>query len=90
MSGTAFGTVVLHVTPESHVGGPLALVRDGDSISLDVEARRLELEVDAAELRARRESWAPPPPHPGSERGYLKLYMDSVLQADQGCDFDFM
>ncbi len=90
MSGAAFGAVVLHVTPESCVGGPLALVRDGDAISLDVEARRLELDVDAAELRSRREGWEPPPPHPGSERGYLKLYVDSVLQADQGCDFDFM
>ncbi len=90
MSGTAFGTVVLHVTPESYVGGPLALVRNGDTISLDVAARRLELEVDAGELRSRERSRTPPPPHPGSERGYLKLYLDHVEQADRGCDFDFM
>lgn len=90
MSGTAFGTVVLHVTPESYVGGPLALVQNGDMVSLDVAARRLELEVDAEELQFRRRNWSAPSPHPGSDRGYLKLYLDSVQQADQGCDFEFM
>ena len=90
MSGTAFGTIVLHVTPESSIGGSLGLVMNGDWISLDVEERKLELEVDAGELEARRNAWSAPPPHPGSERGYLKLYLDTVLQADQGCDFDFM
>ena len=90
MSGTAFGTVVLHVTPESYVGGPLALVQNGDMVSLDVAARRLELEVDAEELQSRRRNWSAPSPHPGSDRGYLKLYLDSVQQADQGCDFEFM
>ena len=90
MSGTAFGTIVLHVTPESNIGGPLGLVETGDWISLDVAARKLELEVDADVLEARRKAWTPPPAHSGSERGYLKLYLDTVLQADQGCDFDFM
>ncbi len=90
MSGTAFGTVVLHVTPESYVGGPLALVQNGDMVSLDVAARRLELEVGAEELQARRRNRPAPSPHPGSDRGYLKLYLDSVQQADQGCDFEFM
>ena len=90
MSGTAFGTIVLHVTPESSIGGPLSLVMNGDWINLDVEERKLELEVNADELKARRNAWTAPPAHPGSERGYLKLYLDTVLQADQGCDFDFM
>ena len=90
MSGTAFGTIVLHITPESCVGGPLGLVQNGDWIALDVAARTLELEVDPAELETRRQNWTPPPPHPGSNRGYLKLYVDTVEQADQGCDFDFM
>ncbi len=90
MSGTAFGTIVLHATPEAAVGGPLALVRNGDRIRLDVENRELSLLVDEAELAARREAWTPPPPHPGSDRGYLKLYLDSVTQADKGCDFDFL
>ncbi|WP_376096675.1 IlvD/Edd family dehydratase [Roseomonas sp. CCTCC AB2023176] len=88
MSGTAFGTIVLHVTPESAVGGPLALVRTGDTIALDVEARSLELLVDAAEL-ARRVSEAPPPAA-APARGYAKLFHDTVLQADRGCDFDFL
>ena len=87
MSGTAYGTVVLHVAPEAAAGGPLALVRDGDWIELDVEARRLELMVPEAELAARRAAWAPPPPPEG---GYASLYVGHVLQADQGCDFDFL
>ncbi|HEY0420515.1 MAG TPA: IlvD/Edd family dehydratase [Acetobacteraceae bacterium] len=89
MSGTAFGTIVLHITPEAATGGPLGLVRDGDRIRLDADARQIDLLVDAAELEARRAAWTPPQPHPGSERGYLKLYLDQVTQADQGCDFAF-
>jgi dihydroxy-acid dehydratase len=88
MSGTAFGTIVLHVTPEAAAGGPLALVRNGDRIRLSVRERRLDLRVDEAEL-ARRHAALPPPP-PRAERGYAKLYADHVLQADQGCDFDFL
>ena len=88
MSGTAFGTIVLHVTPESAVGGPLALVRTGDRITLDVEARRLDLLVDEAELARRAAEVVPPRPAP--KRGYAKLFHDTVLQADQGCDFDFL
>ena len=90
MSGTAFGTIVLHITPESYGGGPLSLVRTGDTITLDTPARTLTLNVSEEELEQRRSTWEPPPPHPGAERGYLKLYLDSVEQADQGCDFDFM
>lgn len=88
MSGTASGTIVLHVTPESAVGGPLGLVRTGDIISLDVAARRLELEVDAKTLDRRRAE--PHAPIHGPDRGYKKLFLDTVLQADQGCDFDFL
>jgi dihydroxy-acid dehydratase len=93
MSGTAFGTIVLHMTPESAVGGPLALVRSGDVISLDVPGRRIELLVDDAELAKRRaalgnavSSGAAPVP----DRGYAALFHRSVLQADEGCDFDFL
>jgi dihydroxy-acid dehydratase len=90
MSGTAFGSIVLHITPESYVGGPLGLVRDGDMIKLDVPNRSLELLVDDAELARRRAAAPPPKPHEGSERGYLKLYLDHVQQADEGADFDFL
>lgn len=89
MSGTAFGTIVLHVTPESAAGGPLALVRTGDRIRLDAEGRRIDLLVEDAELARRREAWRKPAPPPGAERGYLRLYLEQVLQADQGCDFAF-
>jgi dihydroxy-acid dehydratase len=90
MSGTAFGTIVLHIAPESAVGGPLALVQDGDMIKLDVANRSLELLVSDDELNKRRGNWSPPPPHPGSERGYSKLYQDTVTQAPEGADFDFL
>jgi dihydroxy-acid dehydratase len=89
MSGTAFGTIVLHITPESAAGGPLGLVRTGDRIRLDAAARRIDLLVDEAELAARRAAWVPPPAHPGSHRGYLRLYVEQVTQADEGCDFAF-
>jgi dihydroxy-acid dehydratase len=88
MSGTAYGTVVLHVSPEAAVGGPLALVRSGDWIELDVPARRLHLDVDDAELERRRAEWkAPEKPH---DRGWGRLYVDHVLQANEGCDLDFL
>ncbi len=90
MSGTAFGSIVLHVTPESAIGGPLALVNTGDRIRLDVAKRRLELLVSDAELEARRKKWKAPKPRPGDERGYRKLFLDTVQQADRGCDFDFL
>ncbi|MEU1956608.1 dihydroxy-acid dehydratase [Nocardia rhamnosiphila] len=88
MSGTAYGTIVLHIAPEAAVGGPLALVRDGDRIRLSVRDRSLELLVLDSELDRRRAQWTPPVPA-GPERGYSRLYRDHVLQADQGCDFDF-
>jgi len=88
MSGTSYGACVLHVAPESFVGGPLALVQDGDLIELDVDARKLELVVDAAELARRRAQWKEPPPH--FSRGFGALYQRHVAQADQGCDFDFL
>jgi dihydroxy-acid dehydratase len=88
MSGTAFGTIVLHVTPESAVGGPLGLVRTGDTIRLDVEARSIELLVEEAELS--RRAAEPRAVRPAPARGYAKLFHDTVLQADRGCDFDFL
>jgi dihydroxy-acid dehydratase len=88
MSGTAYGTCVLHVSPESYVGGPLALVRDGDMISLDIENRRLDLLVPEAEMQARRAAWKPPVSH--DRRGYLALYKERITQAHKGCDFDFL
>ncbi|GAB3739704.1 L-arabinonate dehydratase [Amycolatopsis oliviviridis] len=88
MSGTSYGACVLHVAPESHVGGPLALVRDGDPITLDVPSRRLSLDVDDAELQHRREQWTTPSPR--YERGYGALYAEHITQADEGCDFDFL
>jgi len=88
MSGTAYGTAVLHVSPEAAAGGVLALVQNGDQIELDVAERRLHLDVDDAELSRRRELWKPPAPP--SERGYYKLYYDHVTQADRGADLDFL
>jgi dihydroxy-acid dehydratase len=90
MSGTAFGAIVLHVTPESAVGGPLALVKNGDRIRLDVPARKLELLVSAAELKTRRRKWKAPAARAEDSRGYRKLFLGSVMQADKGCDFDFL
>lgn len=88
MSGTSYGTCVLHVAPESHVGGPLALVRTGDSITLDVEGRSLQLNVDEDELARRRAEWTPPAER--YERGYGALYNEQITQADTGCDFEFL
>jgi dihydroxy-acid dehydratase len=89
MSGTAFGTIVLHATPEAAIGGPLGLVQTGDRIRLDADARRIDLLVDEPVLAARRAAWQPPERPAGAERGYLKLFLDQVLQADEGCDFGF-
>lgn len=88
MSGTSYGTVVLHVAPESAIGGPLACVRTGDRIRLDAEGRRLDLLVDDAELERRRLAWRPRESF--YDRGYGRLYLESVLQADEGCDFSFL
>jgi len=88
MSGTSYGTCVLHVSPEASAGGPLALVRDGDLIELDVAARKLELKVSEAELARRRAAWAPRAPH--YARGYGAAFLRHVTQADKGCDFDFL
>jgi dihydroxy-acid dehydratase len=88
MSGTSYGACVLHVTPESHVGGPLALVRNGDRISLDVEARRLDLLISDEEMAQRKAAWKAPAPK--FTRGYGVLYLKHIQQADKGCDFDFL
>lgn len=88
MSGTAYGTVVLHVSPESSIGGNLALVKAGDFISLDVPGRKLTLEVSEEELSRRRKQWTPP--KPVADRGYVKMFIAHVEQADKGCDFDFL
>ena len=88
MSGTSYGACVLHVAPESFVGGPLAFVQNGDVIELAVAERRLELKVSDAELARRRAEWKMPPPR--FERGYGALYQQHITQADQGCDFDFL
>lgn len=88
MSGTSFGTIVLHVAPEAAVGGPLAIVQTGDEIELDVPNRRLELRLPESEIRRRLDAFQPPPPH--YLRGYGKLFLDHVTQANLGCDFDFL
>jgi len=88
ISGTSFGTIVVHVAPEAAVGGPLAVVQDGDEIELDVPARRLELRVPEEEIQKRLARWHASAPH--YTRGYGKLFLDHILQADQGCDFDFL
>jgi dihydroxy-acid dehydratase len=88
MSGTAYGTCVLHVSPESYVGGPLALVRDGDAITLDIVNRKLDLLISPDELARRRSEWKRPVAQ--EQRGYLALYRERVTQANEGCDFDFL
>jgi dihydroxy-acid dehydratase len=88
MSGTAYGTVVLHVSPESAIGGNLALVQNGDMIELDVEKRRIHLDVSSEELAKRRTKWIAP--KPAAERGYVNLYVKHVLGADKGADLDFL
>lgn len=88
MSGTSFGTVVLHIAPESAIGGPLAMVQTGDEISLDVAARRLDLHISEDEMARRRSAFQPAPPH--YTRGFGKLFLDHVTQANLGCDFDFL
>jgi dihydroxy-acid dehydratase len=90
MSGTAFGTIVLHVVPESAIGGPLALLRTGDKIRLDVSARRIDMLVDDAELERRRAALPQRPEPAWAARGYARLFHETVLQADEGCDFGFM
>lgn len=88
MSGTSYGMCILHVAPEAHIGGPLALVRNGDMIHLDVEQRQLELQVDEQELGRRRAAWKPP--QAKYSRGYGSLFVNHVTQAHEGCDFDFL
>ena len=88
MSGTAYGACVLHVSPESFIGGPLALVKDGDMIELDVPNRKLNLLVSDEELAIRKAAWVKP--EPKYQRGYGALFADHVTQAHEGCDFDFL
>jgi dihydroxy-acid dehydratase len=88
MSGTSYGACVLHVAPESHIGGPLAFVHNGDPILLDVEARRIDLQIPDAEIAARRAAWIAPAAR--FTRGFGALYLRHIEQADQGCDFDFL
>lgn len=88
ISGTSFGTIVVHISPESAVGGPLGIVREGDEIELDISSRRLELLVADAEIKKRQNGWRPSPPH--YTRGYGKMFLEHILQADEGCDFDFL
>ncbi|MGH9672181.1 MAG: dihydroxy-acid dehydratase, partial [Bryobacteraceae bacterium] len=88
MSGTSFGTIVLHIAPESAIGGPLAAVETGDEITLDIEARRIDLNLDDAEISRRLARFSPPAPH--YHRGYGALFLRHVTQAHLGCDFDFL
>jgi dihydroxy-acid dehydratase len=88
MSGTAYGTVVLHISPESSIGGTLALVRNGDLIELDVKKKSLNLLISEEELVKRRKEWTPP--EIASDRGYVNLFVNNVEQADKGCDFKFL
>ena len=88
ISGTSFGTIVVHISPEAAIGGPLAIVEDGDEIELDVSGKSLELLVPEAEIKARLARWTPPAPH--YSRGYGKMYLEHILQAHEGCDFDFL
>ena len=88
MSGTSFGTVVLHVAPESSIGGPLSVVRTGDEIVLDVEGRSVDVALTPDEITARLSTFKKPPPH--YDRGYGKMFLEHVTQANLGCDFDFL
>jgi len=88
MSGTAYGTTILHVSPESAIGGNLAFVQNGDMIELDVEQRKIHLDVSDAELEKRRAKWTPP--KPAAERGYVSMYIKHVTGADKGADLDFL
>jgi dihydroxy-acid dehydratase len=88
MSGTSYGACMLHCSPEAYIGGPLALVKTGDLITVDVPARRIHLEVSEAELAVRKAAWKPPTKR--FERGYGWMFSQHILQADQGCDFDFL
>jgi len=88
ISGTSFGTIIVHITPEAAVGGPLAIVKNGDRIELNVPERRLELLIPEAEMKKRLADWGPAEPH--YRRGYGKLFLEHILQADEGCDFDFL
>ena len=88
MSGTSYGACILHVAPESHIGGPLAFVENGDFIRVDIANRELTLEVTAAELEKRRAKWTAP--EPKYKRGYGWMYLQHIEQADKGCDFDFL
>lgn len=88
ISGTSFGTIVVHISPESALGGPLGIVREGDEIELDISRRRLELHVADAEIKKRQNGWRPSAPH--YKRGYGKMFLEHILQADEGCDFDFL
>jgi dihydroxy-acid dehydratase len=88
MSGTSYGACILHVSPESHIGGPLALVRTGDTIAVEARAGRLDMDVPDDDLSRRRAEWTPPAPRFG--RGYGFAYSAHVMQADTGCDFDFL
>ena len=88
MSGTSYGACILHTAPEAYVGGPLALIQNGDIIEVDVPNRVLNVRVSDEELEKRRASWTPPPPR--YERGYGWMFLNHIEQADQGCDFDFL
>jgi dihydroxyacid dehydratase/phosphogluconate dehydratase len=88
MSGTHYGACVLHISPEAAIGGPLALARTGDMIELDIEARKLHLDVTGEDLRRRKAEWKPLESQ--YERGYVRLYQQHVTQADKGCDLDFL
>jgi dihydroxy-acid dehydratase len=88
MSGTSYGACILHVAPEAYIGGPLALVRNGDPITVNVPERSISLDVPEAELARRRAAWTPPPPR--FERGYGWMFSRHIMQADKGCDFDYL
>ena len=88
MSGTSFGACILHIAPEAYLGGPLALIKTGDIIKVDIPNRHLNVDLDEAEFLARRKAWTPPKPR--FERGYGHMYLQHIEQADKGCDFDFL